>query len=42
MTVKYGNELEGTLMGAHIYSLKQELYSEIKKPEIHPDEKAKK
>lgn len=33
MTVKYGSELEGTLMGAHIYSLKQELYSEIKNPE---------
>ena len=33
MTVKYGNELEGTLMGAHIYSLKQELYTEIKNPE---------
>lgn len=33
MTVKYGSELEGTLMGAHIYSLKQELYTEIKNPE---------
>lgn len=33
MTVKYGSELEGTLMGAHIFSLKQELYSEIKNPE---------
>lgn len=33
MTVKYGSELEGTLMGAHIYALKQELYTEIKNPE---------
>lgn len=33
MTIKYGSELEGTLMGAYIYALKQELYSEIKNPE---------
>jgi ribosomal protein S1 len=33
MTVKYGSELEGTLMGAYVYALKQELYSEIKNPE---------
>jgi ribosomal protein S1 len=33
MVVKYGNELEGTLMGAHIHALKQELYTEIKNPE---------
>ena len=30
MTVKYGAEMEGTLIGAHILSLRQELYQEIK------------
>jgi ribosomal protein S1 len=30
MTIKYGNEMEGTLMGAHIYALKETLYKEIK------------
>jgi len=30
MTVKYGTEMEGTLIGAHILSLRQELYTEIK------------
>ena len=32
MVVKYGNELEGTLMGAHIFSLREQLYEEIKNP----------
>ena len=30
MTVKYGAEMEGTLIGAHILALRQELYQEIK------------
>lgn len=30
MTIKYGNEIEGTLIGAHILSLRQELYEEVK------------
>lgn len=33
MTIKYGSEMEGTLMGAHIYALKETLYKEIKNPE---------
>ncbi len=32
MTIKYGSEMEGTLMGAHIYALKENLYQEIKNP----------
>jgi small subunit ribosomal protein S1 len=32
MVTKYGNELEGTLMGAHIFSLREQLYEEIKEP----------
>lgn len=30
MVVKYGNDMEGTLMGAHISALREQLYSEIK------------
>ena len=33
MSIKYGSEMEGTLMGAHIYALKETLYKEIKNPE---------
>ena len=33
MTIKYGSEMEGTLMGAHIYALKETLYQEIKNPQ---------